>query len=482
MKTPLWAKTTFAVDPKPISEHLTAHGGMALLARSFRSLKLPGSCLANFDGFKTRARGFEIWQMIESTLVGLLLGADNVEDLDRLREDPSGERLLGYTPPSARTVREMLERFHDEAAVTKAEAQAQAEGRLAFIPEPTLWLDRLATVLGVSARATASVGSRVRTATVDLDATIVESWKQAAKWTYEGVKGYQPVVAVWAEADAVLATEFRDGNVPAQMEPLRCAKAAFAALPGSMDGYGFRGDSACHENDLLGWLRNEDRLEGPKGRIRFAVSARMSPELHAACAVLPETAWRVFPGPKGKDDAAGRIREWAEVDFVPSEATERKDLTPLRYLGIRIRARQGELFEDGSTCRHFAVITNATETGSEVIEWHRQKAGTVEHVHDEVKNALAGGSPPSQHFGANAAWFMLNAMAYNLASAIRAAAPDPTLRTARIKQIRYRLFHVAARSARDRRKISVRFAASREWVRNFIAFFEVFKLRTIPTG
>jgi len=28
-------------------------------------------------------------------------------------------------------------------------------------------------------------------------------------------------VAVWAEAEAPLATEFRDGNVPAQMEPLR---------------------------------------------------------------------------------------------------------------------------------------------------------------------------------------------------------------------------------------------------------------------
>jgi len=62
------------------------------------------------------------------------------------------------------------------------------------------------------------------------------------------------------------------------------------------------------------------------------------------------------------------------------------------------------------------------------------------------------------------------------------AAPDSTLRTARIKQIRYRLFHVAARSARDRRKIGARFAAPREWVCHLIDLFEVFKLGTIPTG
>jgi hypothetical protein len=33
-------------------------------------------------------------------------------------------------------------------------------------------------------------------------------------------------------------------------------------------------------------------------------------------------------------------------------------------------------------------------------------------VHDEVKNALAGGHLPSQHFAVNAAWFKLALLAY----------------------------------------------------------------------
>lgn len=52
-------------------------------------------------------------------------------------------------------------------------------------------------------------------ATVYLDATIIESWKKQARMTYEGVSGYQPMPAFWAEMNVALAGEFRDHNVPA---------------------------------------------------------------------------------------------------------------------------------------------------------------------------------------------------------------------------------------------------------------------------
>jgi hypothetical protein len=38
--------------------------------------------------------------------------------------------------------------------------------------------------------------------------------------------GYQPLLAVWAETGLVLADQFRDGNVPAQMKPLEVAQGA----------------------------------------------------------------------------------------------------------------------------------------------------------------------------------------------------------------------------------------------------------------
>ncbi len=50
-------------------------------------------------------------------------------------------------------------------------------------------------------------------ATVDQDATIIPRRKREAFATYEGEGGYQPLLAVWAETNVVLAEEFRDGNV-----------------------------------------------------------------------------------------------------------------------------------------------------------------------------------------------------------------------------------------------------------------------------
>jgi hypothetical protein len=69
-----------------------------------------------------------------------------------------------------------------------------------------------------------------------------------------------------AEMNVVLADEFRDGNVPAMMDPLDVAKRSFAALPETVTTYYFRGDSACHECNLVDWPRDENRADRSRGR------------------------------------------------------------------------------------------------------------------------------------------------------------------------------------------------------------------------
>jgi hypothetical protein len=92
------------------------------------------------------------------------------------------------------------------------------------------------------------------TATIDLDATILESHKQSAKSTYDGRRGYQPVIALWAEQDVVLADEFRDGNVPAGTGNQRLIERAVADLPPGIGRILVRADSAAYEQGLLRWL------------------------------------------------------------------------------------------------------------------------------------------------------------------------------------------------------------------------------------
>jgi hypothetical protein len=61
-------------------------------------------------------------------------------------------------------------------------------------------------------------------------------------------------------------------------------------------------------------------------------------------------------------------------------------------MGIRIRKRQGGLFEGGPAARHFALVSDIWDwKAGRLMEWHGEKAGTIEAVHDVVKNDLAGG-------------------------------------------------------------------------------------------
>jgi hypothetical protein len=315
-------------------------------------------------------------------------------------------------------------------------------------------------------------------ATVDQDATIIESYKREAQWTYEGTRGYQPMVAVWAETQLILADEFRDGNVPALSLPLTCAKAAFAALPETVTEYYFRGDSACHESGLVNWLRNPKRDGGPGGSIGFAVSARMSEALGKALKAVPEKKWTTF----GKD-SDGTLRQWADIDFVPGEKVEKKDIEPLRYVGLRLLKPQGELFADGHDKHYHAILTNRwDEDGGDLLTWHRAKAGTIEHVHDEIKNGLGGGQLPSAKFGANAAWFRIACIAYNVLVAVKHAWPDETLHNAKAKRIRFVLLNVTGRFSRDRRKITLHLAETVEWIKRVVKLFARFPLATQPTG
>jgi hypothetical protein len=320
-------------------------------------------------------------------------------------------------------------------------------------------------------------GQPQRMATVDQDATIIESHKQAAYSHYEEGRGYQPMVAVWAEADLVLADEFRDGNVPARQEPLRCAKLAFAALPETVTQRYFRGDSACHENELLDWLKHPDREKEPGGRIGFAVSACMSPPLAEALRKISDAGWKTFG-----TEANGTLRQWAEVDFVPGEKYERKESQPLRYVGLRLLKPQGVLFHDG-TDRHFhAVVTNQKIEGGRLLDWHREKAGTVEHTHDEVKNELGGGHVPSQRFGVNSVWFKISLLTYNLVSAIKGLCLEGQERTARMKRFRLLLIHVAGRMNRNNCVMGLRLCHNVAALKRMQKVWQVFELPTQATS
>lgn len=464
----------FQLDSEPATDTLTAFGGLPLVAQTCRSLGLPQSVARHLQ-LKQRQRGFNEATLVESFVLLNAAGGDCLEDFRRLAEDPGLPTLLGHAVPLPDTARKFLYAFHRDEAIVTAKAQRPA-GQVAFIPEDTAPLQGLAQVNEDLVRAVAARCPDQRIATIDQDATIHESHKREALAHYEGGRGYQPMTAVWAELNLVVADQFRDGNVPASFAPLPVAQAAFAALPSTIQDFYYRGDSACHESELLAWLRNPTRPNGPAGFIGFAISARMSPALAAAIQALPETAWQPYAAPGEIPDD---LRDWADVPFVPSEASEQRDTEPLRYVAVRVRPRQGDLCADGSTVKHFAVLANQWEwDGARLLQWHREKAGTIEHVHDVVKNELAGGVLPCGRFGANAAWLRLALLAHNVLTALKRLALPPELLTARPKRLRFLVFTVPGRLITHARQLWLRLATTPDRLAQWI---EAVDLLPAPT-
>jgi hypothetical protein len=476
-RLPLQAKTPFVLDPRPLAEASSAHAGALALSRVYRALGLPDLVAANLP-LRQRQRGFDESQMIESITLLQTVGGDCPEDIRLLNQDPCLERGLGYRPPKATALRGFLERFHDEELEALRPPRAQQKSFIVPSSEAVQGLQNVqAGTVRRIARRYAEQGQGQKIATIDQDATIIESHKEAAWAHYEEGRGYQPMVAMWAEADLVVADQFRDGNVPAKQEPLTCARMAFAALPTDVTARYFRGDSACHESGLLNWLKDPARAQEPGGLIGFAVSAVMSPELAAALRQVAERAWQTF----GQEED-GTLRQWAEVDFVPGDRTEHKDSQPLRYVGLRLLKPQGVLFADGTDRHYHAVVTNRKLDGGRLLDWHREKAGTVEHVHDEVKNELGGGHMPSQHFAVNAAWFKLALLTYNLVSATRGLCFCVDERTVRLKKFRLLLVHLAGRMNRNNCVMGLRLCASREAIARMQKVWAVFALPTQATA
>jgi hypothetical protein len=414
-----------------LGEVLTPHAGVAGLIELGRQSNVMAAA-EQYLPAKQSPKGLGQGEMVEAFVVLSALGGECLDDFTHLRRDAGLATLLGYTLPAAATARQWLDRFHEEALLADRPAQGS------FIPPESRGLAGLRAVVEHSVRTYVRGVQPGPAVTLDVDAHLVESSKAEALLTYQGFRGYQPLLVSWAEQGLVLAEEFRDGNVPASVGITAVVARAYASLPAREGGWqvAVRSDSAAYEQGIL------DHWAGRGWR--FAVSADMTEALRREVRALGPDAWQAW-----RQERSGVVREWAEVPFVPSRRYEERDTPPYRYLAIRLRQPQGRLFGDGSDTKHFAVVTNDWVTpGQALLAWHREKAGTIEQVHRVLKDELGAGVYPSGKFGANAAWLRRQVLTHNLLELFKAAALDEEYRQARPKRLRFAIFTQVGRVVR----------------------------------
>jgi hypothetical protein len=433
-----------------------------------------------------RVSGGQGWldlQMILALIFLNLAGGDGLEDLERLEQDAGFAEVMREVErgllsraerrslrgrwrkprrralPSPSSMAEWLARFHDPAAERRREPGA------AFIPAMTEQIGSLwrvnQSLLGFLQRR-----RRESVATLDMDATLIETHKREALHCYKGFKAYQPLNCWWAEQGVMLHSEFRDGNVPAGYQQLRVLKDCLAAAKAAgVRKVCLRSDSAGYQQDLL--LYCGEGQDARFGVIEFAVSADVTEAFREAVRAVAEADWqplyRTVDGHRYKTD-----QEFAEVCFVPNWAGHGKKRADYRFLAIREPLRQLELgdaeqlpfpteeFATKGRFKLFGVVTNRTLPGDQVIWWLRERCGKSEEAHAVMKSDLAGGRMPTGRFGANAAWWTIMILAHNLNALMKRLVLGPAWTARRMKALRFALINLPGRIIRHGRRLIIR--------------------------
>lgn len=466
-------------------------GGMTALAGLPPYLELSymmglGGSIGNRLNIRGGDQGWSDVQTIMSLVLLNLAGGVSVSDLDVLAGDDGFCRILseyeGFglsrkerralkkrlrkekkrSVPSQSSVNRYLHHFHD------AEQEKLRKPETGFIPAPN---EHLRALIGLHRDFGASVQRRLpsEVATLDVDATLVETNKREALYCYKGFKAYQPLNVYWAEQDLILHTEFRDGNVWAGTEKLRVVEEALDVLPSGVVEVYVRTDSAGYQHDFMGYL-----AEGKHKRfgvIHFSISVKITESFKKAVWEVEECEWKKLYR-MTDDGPVDTGQEYAEVCFVPQELARKKDGPVYRYIAIREVIEQPFLPEvDDQPNLPFpamdfgpvkykisGVVTNRDIPADELIWWHRKRCGKSEEVHGIMKEDLAGGRLPSGYFGVNAAWWHIMILALNLNSAMRHLVLGGKWVNKRMKAIRFGLIRLAGRVLSHARTLIVRLA------------------------
>ncbi len=257
--------------------------------------------------------------------------------------------------------------------------------------------------------------------TLDIDATGIEAEKQSAKMTYKGFKGYMPIVGHLAENALVLGDEFRAGNESPSARNLSFIKHCARQLPKGKSITALRSDSAAYQAEII----NSCEQKG----IQFAIGADLDEAVMGAITAIPEKAWKPYKN--------GSIAETVHSMEKTEEA--------FRLIVIR-RPYQGTLFaEEDARLKYTAIASNRIESPEGVVTWYNQRGECSENRIKELKIGFGMERMPCGQLNANAMFFRIGTLAYNLFRLFALKVLSPSWHRHQVQTVRWRLYQIAGK-------------------------------------
>jgi hypothetical protein len=407
-------------------EKVTARSGLALYAEFMKGMGLeelvqrhmprPGS-----------GRGFEAMSYIEPLSMMLYGGGEAIEEIREIREDHAlREAVQMEEIPSSSAMGDWLRRMGERGGIEGMEGVNEGVVRKVLKRE-----DR-------------------KGYTLMADPTVIEADKREARMTYLGMKGYRPVVASLKENGLVLAYEFRGGNVNG--EGVKILKKAFGKMRRVGKGKRIEEvllDSEYYSHEVMGYLDEK--------RVRWAIVVDQDEAVKKLIKEIREEQWV----PYKTEDEIGTDREISETVHAMNRGK-----SAFRVIVLRWRERQGDLFQ-GSYHYH-CIATSMVEESPEEVVWKYNGRAQIENHIKEIKGGFGMEWMPSGDFGANAVYFGIGILTYNLFLGQKLLSMPEEWFTKTIKTVRWLLVQVGGRLVSRSRRMILRVSTSIEKVRVYL--------------
>ena len=399
---------------------LVARGGLVVPYELAKAMKLPEVIDRELPG-PGSGHGYRPSKFVMPLVLMLHGGGKKLEDLREIKGEVSLRKLLEMKEmPASSTVGDWLRRMGQDTEGLSGLARVEKH--------------EVGEVMRRDARTEY---------TLDVDATVIEAEKEEAQWTYKKEKGYQPLLGFLFELGLILADEFRDGNVPAGAGAVEFLEVCQQMMPkGKRIAY-YRADSASYQARVINRCFDAPML--------FSITADKDSAVKEAIKSIGEGEWQPYQ----------RDRQIAETVHAMNDAKEAFRLVVQRWPRL-----QADLFDPDPYCYH-VVATNREEPAKEVIALHNQR-GQAENFIKELKEGFGMNWMPCGEAHANAVFFRIGVIAYNLFQAMKLLTLPVWWRNATIATARWRLYQTAASVAHHAHRVLLKLAATGEKINLFL--------------
>ena len=374
--------------------------------------------------------GYEDAQILEAVILLIASGGTCFSDWELLIADPGFKKMFGHCMSV-----DVLERYLKRLVVTVLDTKTE-KGQSGY----STLLEMIHREMLLLAY---QLAGSPESLTLDIDTSIYRSKKSDATFCYEMVKAYQPMMAYCPELSMVVAHEFRDGNIAPQVGYDRLVKRSRDILSG-VKHWTVRSDSAGYQVEMLDQWASEG--------IVFYVTADQFSGMQEI--LKTETKWQKYISNGVTTD-----QEVTEISYVPNFSNQQElkfRRNVFRFIAVR-KLKSGQLELGVDKYIYQVIVTNTQESDlNKILKTHWQRCGSIEHVHEELKNGCGLKRFPSKHFRVNAAWCSLGVLTHNVLRMIQKHVLPEKFKDIEIRTLNHRFIRSAIWIREKAKQIIVR--------------------------